>query len=48
MPDGRILIDSFHCSRYNVNTGVLTAEMLDAVFERALELRGTVCNPAPF
>ncbi len=40
MPDGRILIDSFHCSRYNVNTGVLTAEMFDAVFKRALELRG--------
>jgi uracil-DNA glycosylase len=40
MPDGRILIDSYHCSRYNVNTGVLTAEMLDAVFARALALRG--------
>ncbi|TCQ09100.1 uracil-DNA glycosylase [Sphingomonas sp. PP-CC-3A-396] len=40
MPDGRILIDSYHCSRYNMNTGVLTAEMFDAVFARALELRG--------
>lgn len=42
MPDGRVLIDSYHCSRYNVNTGVLTTEMFDAVFARALELRGTV------
>ncbi len=22
--DGRVLIDSYHCSRYNTNTGVLT------------------------
>ena len=42
MPDGRILIDSVHCSRNNVNPGVLTAEMFDAVFERALALRGTI------
>ena len=26
------LIDSFHCSRYNVNTGRLTANMFDDVF----------------
>ena len=39
MPDGRILIDSYHCSRYNQNTGRLTDEMFDAVFARALELR---------
>lgn len=41
MPDGRILIDSYHCSRYNTNTGRLTAEMFEAVFARALELRAT-------
>jgi uracil-DNA glycosylase family 4 len=40
MPDGRWLIDSYHCSRYNTNTGRLTAEMFEAVFARALELRG--------
>lgn len=40
MPDGRILIDSYHCSRYNQNTGRLTAEMFEAVFARARELRG--------
>ena len=39
MPDGRILIDSYHCSRYNQNTGRLTAEMFEAVFARATELR---------
>jgi len=40
VPDGRILIDSYHCSRYNQNTGVLTAEMFEAVFARAVALRG--------
>ena len=38
MPDGRMLIDSYHCSRYNQNTGRLTAAMFEAVFARALEL----------
>ncbi|MGQ0558374.1 MAG: uracil-DNA glycosylase [Sphingosinicella sp.] len=37
--DGKVLIDSYHCSRYNQNTGRLTAEMFEAVFARALELR---------
>ncbi len=39
LPDGRILIDSYHCSRYNQNTGRLTREMFEAVFVRALELQ---------
>ncbi|MEO5865709.1 MAG: uracil-DNA glycosylase [Sphingomonas sp.] len=39
MPDGRILIDSYHCSRYNQNTGRLSAEMFERVFERALDLK---------
>src|SRR5215213_8291682 len=38
-PDGRILLSSYHCSRYNQNTGRLNAEMFESVFERALELR---------
>lgn len=38
LPDGRILIDSYHCSRYNQNTGRLTPAMFEAVFARALEL----------
>ena len=32
---GRVgLYDSYHCSRYNTNTGVLTAEMFRSVFAR--------------
>ena len=32
MPRGVILFDSFHCSRYNTNTGRLTAAMFESVF----------------
>jgi len=35
LPGGRTLIDSYHCSRYNTQTGRLTAAMFQAVFERA-------------
>jgi uracil-DNA glycosylase len=28
------LYDSYHCSRYNTNTGVLTAEMFRSVFSK--------------
>jgi uracil-DNA glycosylase family 4 len=38
-PDGRILLSSYHCSRYNQNTNRLSAEMFESVFERALTLR---------
>lgn len=38
LPDGRVLIDSYHCSRYNQNTGRLTAEMFESVFARAVAL----------
>src|SRR5208283_1461691 len=31
---GLTLYDSYHCSRYNTNTGVLTTGMFDAVFAR--------------
>jgi uracil-DNA glycosylase family 4 len=49
LPDGRILIDSYHCSRYNQNTNRLTREMFEAVFARALELRPSprVQGPVP-
>jgi uracil-DNA glycosylase family 4 len=39
-PDGRVLLASYHCSRQNTNTGRLTREMFESVFERALQLRG--------
>jgi len=29
---GRFLADSYHCSRYNTNTGRLTQAMFEAVF----------------
>ena len=38
-PDGRVLLSSYHCSRYNQNTGRLDALMFESVFERALEVR---------
>jgi uracil-DNA glycosylase len=31
---GLVLISSYHCSRYNTNTGVLTEQMFDDVFVR--------------
>lgn len=37
LPSGPRLIDSYHCSRYNQNTGRLTPEMFEAVFARARE-----------
>ena len=30
---GPILADSYHCSRYNLNTGRLTESMFRSVFE---------------
>jgi uracil-DNA glycosylase family 4 len=33
LPDGLVLTDSYHCSRYNTNTGRLTEDMFHAVFK---------------
>lgn len=38
MPNDRIVLDSYHCSRYNQNTGRLTPDMFAAVFARAVQL----------
>ena len=38
LPDGRVLVDSYHCSRYNTNTRRLTEEMFRAVVGRVSEL----------
>ena len=38
LAEGLLLLDSYHCSRYNTNTRRLTDEMFRAVFARAREL----------
>jgi len=35
---GRVLLDSYHCSRYNTQTRRLTAVMFEAIIERAVAL----------
>lgn len=37
---GLTIVSSYHCSRYNTNTGRLTPEMFETVFNRACELLG--------
>jgi uracil-DNA glycosylase family 4 len=36
--DGRVLLDSYHCSRYNTQTRRLTTDMFEAVIKRAQDL----------
>jgi uracil-DNA glycosylase family 4 len=40
LPDGRRLIDSYHCSRYNTQTRRLTTDMFQKVLRRAATLAG--------
>ncbi|MGE0032002.1 MAG: uracil-DNA glycosylase [Steroidobacteraceae bacterium] len=40
LPGERVLLDSYHCSRYNTNTRRLTPAMFDRVFARARHLLG--------
>jgi uracil-DNA glycosylase len=38
LPHDLVLLDSYHCSRYNTNTGRLTEAMFHRVFARAQEI----------
>jgi uracil-DNA glycosylase family 4 len=38
LPGGRTLVSSYHCSRYNTQTGRLTTDMFDRVFLRVKEI----------
>lgn len=40
LPSGHALIDSYHCSRYNTQTGRLTEEMFEAVFRQVRHVLG--------
>lgn len=40
LPDGRLLADSYHCSRLNTNTGKLTSAMFEQVFAALLHRLG--------
>jgi len=40
LPDGRHLVDSYHCSRYNTQTRRLTTEMFQTVLRRAATVAG--------
>ena len=40
VPNGLTLLSSYHCSRYNTNTGRLTPEMFESVFARARAITG--------
>jgi uracil-DNA glycosylase family 4 len=42
LPDGRYLLDSYHCSRYNTQTRRLTPAMFNQVFRQARRLLDNV------
>jgi len=48
LPDGRLLLDSYHCSRQNTNTGRLTTAMFEKVVAQAaasLHRKGSAALP---
>jgi len=45
LAEGRYLVDCYHCSRYNTNTGRLTPAMFADVFRVALALRDQTSGP---
>lgn len=53
LPQGLTLFDSYHCSRYNTNTGALTPAMFEAVFRAARDhlaalRKNTAAQSAPY
>ena len=38
--DDKILVATYHFSRYNMNTGVLTEDMINVLFQRVCALLG--------
>ncbi len=40
LPSGVMLVDSYHCSRLNINTGLLTPDMFKAALETAVAAGG--------
>ncbi len=54
LDNGMLLADSYHCSRYNTNTGRLTTEMFEAVFAElrrhldASQSRQRRVSPSPY
>ena len=44
IPSGRALAPSYHCSRYNLNTGRLTPAMFEQVFARVRALVDAACS----
>lgn len=47
LPSGRVMISSYHCSRYNTQTRRLTADMFEAVMARAKALAFAQEGAAP-
>lgn len=45
LPDGTVLVDSYHCSRLNTNTGTLTPQMFEAVIAGLAERLGSLAPP---
>ena len=43
---GAVLFDSYHCSRYNTNTGRLTVAMFESVFEQIIAHLGAPASRA--
>jgi len=45
LPCGLVLVDSYHCSRYNTQTRRLTGEMFRSALARAASLAGVIDEP---